>query len=236
MADELSVLNRAAAGPFLSSADKIQLNETRSDGLQVEQKIRDTLARVEAEIIVLGTATRHKARRPATTVGPEFLLASLLNNVHDRSAVERSDSKVDTSKNYRRYTDKISSRARRSPQRRQYLEIVALEEELETLRALTALQTRLLDAYEDILKPESFNLGTTEPAFHKDRGSLFGLEAKCLEAQRTRLAKRDDAYEVLTERAKSFRFDLAQSIDLLEGRQDKVANAMAAVALLSLML
>ncbi|KAH6967634.1 hypothetical protein BKA56DRAFT_678796 [Ilyonectria sp. MPI-CAGE-AT-0026] len=153
-----------------------------------EEKIQEYLGLAKRDIIILGTTRGDVDRLIIAPVGPEFIVASLISNIQNHTILQGTGQKMEIAKHYRKVSLGLRFGATRDPKRRRFLEISALEEELEALRTVAQVQTQLIRAYRKVLEPTAFQSATTDWAYLKDRQAMYPLEKKRLDLQDQKLA------------------------------------------------
>ncbi|KAF6814825.1 hypothetical protein CSOJ01_03836 [Colletotrichum sojae] len=204
-AKELSWTNRARMNVPEDRINPELLKITRQWCDRADHGINELLDRAKRDIILLGTTKDEIDRLIIAPIGPEFLLASILSNIQNNTIVD--------------------------PKRHKFLEISALEEELEALRMVIQIQSRVFATYGKTLHPESFQSATIDWAYVKDRQAMFPLKEKLIVSQSEKLAVDDGALELLQNVAKALRLDLKQSIEILEEGHGKAIRVFTIVTL-----
>ncbi|KAH0441978.1 hypothetical protein CcaCcLH18_01838 [Colletotrichum camelliae] len=203
----------------------------RGWGVKAEQDIHDLLQQAKRDIILMGSTYHDIDRLIIAPIGPEFLLASLVRNTQNDAILQGMKRKIDVVKYYRNFTNKTRFGAVRDPKRQRFLEISALEEELEALRMIIHVQKGVLDVWEQILRPEEFHPATTEWTYIKDREAMYPLESKLIWSQQKKLSDDDKALEGLQNISNALRLNLKQSLEILEEGHGKAIRVFTIVTL-----
>lgn len=196
-----------------------------------EGKIQEYLGLAKRDIIILGTTRGDVDRLIIAPVGPEFIVASLISNIQNHTILQGTGQKMEIAKHYRKVSLGLRFGATRDPKRRRFLEISALEEELEALRTVAQVQTQLIRAYRKVLEPTAFQSATTDWAYLKDRQAMYPLEKKRLDLQHQKLADDSDALATLERISQVTRHDMKQSIEVLEEGHGKAIRVFTFVTL-----
>ncbi|OHF04314.1 hypothetical protein CORC01_00653 [Colletotrichum orchidophilum] len=232
-AKEISWMNRFAAtseSSYGQHAEQRLLGLKRS-GAATSERVRNHLDRAKEDIILLGTSKGDTERIIIAPIGPEFLAASLISHLQNNISVQGTDEKLDLISHYRNYTARLRFNTNRKPKREAFVEIHALEEELEALQMVVASQQGLLRAYQKLFSPLTFKYPTTDWMYYKERKSLFKLESKCVRRQQRRLAERDRALGILRKKVRVLRDDTKQRIEILDEGHGKAIRVFTIVTL-----
>ncbi|KAM5350435.1 hypothetical protein ACJ41O_006940 [Fusarium nematophilum] len=195
-----------------------------------EEKIREYLSLAKRDIIILGT-TGDIDRLIIAPVGPEFILASLISNIQNHTILQGTGQNMDITKHYRKVSLGLRFGATRDPKRQRFLEISALEEELEALRTVAQIQRQLIGAFRKALEPAAFYPATTDWVYLKDRQAMYPLEKTRLDLQDQKLADDCETLATLERIAHATRHDMKQSIEVLEEGHGKAIRVFTFVTL-----
>ncbi|KAK8035750.1 hypothetical protein PG991_001823 [Apiospora marii] len=231
IAKEMSWINRNGAQSHQDTVDPRMIQVIKDWGAQAEQDIHELLKLAKRDVILLGSKNHNIDKLIIAPVGPEFLLTALLRDVQNDTILQGTGQKVDIVKYYRNLTNKTRFGAVRDPKRQRFLEISALEEELEALRKVNRVQKRLFLAWERMLRPDGFQSATTEWTYVKDRQAMYPLESKLVASHETKLTDDDKSLEGLQNIARGLRYDLKQSIEILEEGHGKAIRVFTIVTL-----
>ncbi|KAK1700766.1 hypothetical protein BDP55DRAFT_143885 [Colletotrichum godetiae] len=209
----------------------VPLNALEAWEKEIDDKITELLNLARRDVIILGTSKRDIDRLIIAPVGPECLLATIIANVENNTMLQGNHRRVDIIRYYRKLTARLRFGAISDPKRKRFLEISALEEELEALRALVHVQRRLTIAYRNILDPAGFDSIQTDWSYLKDRHAMFRLERTLLNSQNQKLAEDDDTLRRLQMIASGVRNSLKQNIEILEEGHGKAIRVFTIVTL-----
>ncbi|KAJ0160593.1 hypothetical protein CTA2_7703 [Colletotrichum tanaceti] len=233
-AKELSWMNRftakVASSHYSQDAER-RLDRLREAGHLTSGRVRQHLTRAKEDIIMLGTTKGDSERIVIAPIGPEFLAASLLSSLQNSVPVLGTEKKLDLVNHYRSQTARLCFDTSRRPNRKAFVEIHALEEELEALRAVVASQQHLLRSYQKLYSPLAFRSRTTDRLYYKERKASFKLENRCIRRQQRRLAERDRALSILQLRARTLRDETKQRIEILDEGHGKAIRVFTIVTL-----
>ncbi|CCF45831.1 hypothetical protein CH063_03710 [Colletotrichum higginsianum] len=232
-AKELSWMNRFTAkiaSSYSQNAER-RLDRLREAGDFTSGRVREHLIRAKEDIIMLGTTKGDSERIIIAPIGPEFLAASLISSLQNIVPVLGTEKKLDLINHYRSQTARLWFSTNRRPNRKAFVEIHALEEELEALRTVVASQQYLLRSYQKLYSPLSFRTRTTDRLYYKERKASFRLENRCIRRQQRRLAERDKALSILQLRARTLRDETKQRIEILDEGHGKAIRVFTIVTL-----
>lgn len=232
-AKELSWRNRIAgiANDSYSRHGERRLSSVMNLGKMTLNQVQEHLRGARRDIIMLGTTKGDMERVVIAPIGPEFLAAYLITCTQNNIAIRGTGKTLDLINHYRSYTSKLRFNTNRRPNRRAFLEISALEEELEALRTIIASQQSLLKAYQKVLSPLSFKSPPTDWIYYKERKASFRLENKCIRRQQRRLVERDKALFVLLNKARALRDETKQKLEILDEGHGKAIRVFTIVTL-----
>lgn len=230
-AKHLSMTNRAVALSSSENPDKTRLNHYHDRIFDIKcrrnealHKANELLIAAKKDVILTGTRTRNlDAVVGLEAIGPEFLVTALLSNLQNREIMP--DIHVDIVKLYQGYMSKLLFQANRRPQRRVFLDIHALEEELTALRVVVSSQGRLLINLRKLLSPNSFRVTNTT------RQGLFKVESKYIDAQIRKLRARDEDLKTLQWKSQALKEQVKQTIEVLEEGHGKAIRVFTIVTL-----
>ncbi|KAK1464805.1 hypothetical protein CMEL01_12160 [Colletotrichum melonis] len=232
-AKEISWMNRLTVTPdslYGRHADR-RLMDLKRNAAAISERVRNHLDRAKEDIILLGTSRGDMDRIIIAPIGPEFLAVALISNLQNNISKRGTNEKVDLISHYRNHTAKLRFNTNRKPKRQAFVEIHALEEELEALQMVVASQQGLLRAYQRLFSPLNFKYPTTDWIYYKERKSLFRLESKCVRRQQRRLAERDRALGVLRKKVRVLRDETKQRIEILDEGHGKAIRVFTIVTL-----
>ncbi|KAK1706925.1 uncharacterized protein BDZ83DRAFT_593547 [Colletotrichum acutatum] len=232
-AKEISWMNRLTITPdslYGRHAER-RLMDLKRNGAAIRERVRNHLDRAKEDIILLGTSRGDMDRIIIAPIGPEFLAVALISNLQNNISKQGTNDKVDLISHYRNHTARLRFNTNRKPKRQAFVEIHALEEELEALQMVVASQQGMLRAYQRLFSPLTFKYPTTDWIYYKERKSLFKLESKCVRRQQRRLAERDRALGVLRKKVRVLRDETKQRIEILDEGHGKAIRVFTIVTL-----
>lgn len=232
-AKEISWMSRLAVTPdslYGRHAER-RLMDLRRNGAAISERVRNHLDRAKEDIMLLGTSRGDMDRIIIAPIGPEFLAVALISNLQNNISKQGTNEKVDLISHYWSHTARLRFNTNRKPKRQAFVEIHALEEELEALQMVVASQQGLLRAYQRLFSPLTFKYPTTDWIYYKERKSLFKLESKCVRRQQRRLAERDRALRVLRKKVRVLRDETKQRIEILDEGHGKAIRVFTIVTL-----
>ncbi|KAK1487249.1 hypothetical protein CCUS01_03593 [Colletotrichum cuscutae] len=232
-AKEISWMNRLTVTPdslYGRHAER-RLMDLKRNAAAISERVRNHLDRAKEDIILLGTSRGDMDRIIIAPTGPEFLAVALISNLQNNISKRGTNEKVDLISHYRSHTAKLRFNTNQKPKRQAFVEIHALEEELEALQMVVASQQGLLRAYQRLFSPLNFKYPTTDWIYYKERKSLFRLESKCVRRQQRRLAERDRALGVLRKKVRVLRDETKQRIEILDEGHGKAIRVFTIVTL-----
>ncbi|KAG7061867.1 mg2+ transporter [Colletotrichum scovillei] len=232
-AKEISWMNRLTVTPdslYGRHAER-RLMDLKRNAAAISERVRNHLDRAKEDIILLGTSRGDMDRIIIAPIGPEFLAIALISNLQNNISKQGTNEKVDLISHYRAHTARLRFNTNRKPKRQAFVEIHALEEELEALQMVVASQQGLLRAYQRLFSPLNFKHPMTDWIYYKERKSLFKLESKCVRRQQRRLAERDRALGVLRKKVRVLRDETKQRIEILDEGHGKAIRVFTIVTL-----
>ncbi|KAI5468180.1 hypothetical protein BGZ63DRAFT_373096 [Mariannaea sp. PMI_226] len=225
MAKELSILNQARLGTTQKRSRDLDFKATRMLERR-EEACRSAMNLLEAsknDIILLGTTPRSLEILGLDAIGPEFLVAALAISLQNRPILR--DTSTGAIEVYQKYMSKLRYQASRRPQRRIFLEIHTLEDELEALAKLVSSQETGLRNYKDLLCPDSYRITNTT------REGLFDVESRYIDTQMKKLGVRRQEIQVLKGKATILKEQVKQTIEILEEGHGKAIRVFTIVTL-----
>ncbi|KAM0231563.1 hypothetical protein ACHAPO_008411 [Fusarium lateritium] len=209
----------------------IPLTMIREQCKKLDGKLQENFNLAKRDVMILGTSRDDIDRLVISPVGSEFLLVTLLSNLQNNTVIQGAGQKMDIIKHYRKVSTGLCFGAVRDPKKQRFLEISALEEELDAIRSILDVQGRMVEAFRKVLDPDFFNTSSTDWAYLKDRKAMYPLEKTHLESQARKLAEDSKALEVLKQIAQSTRHDMKQIIEVLEEGHGKAIRVFTFVTL-----
>ncbi|RFN45024.1 mg2+ transporter [Fusarium flagelliforme] len=233
-AKELSWMNRTRLRNAITDGNpplSIPLSRIRLQRIELDRTLLESFNLTKRDVMVLGTTHDDIDRLIISPIGSEFLLCTLLSNLQNNTILQDTGRSIDIIKHYRKVSTGLRFSAVRNPKRQRFLEISALEEQLDAIRAIQGVQGRLMDAYRTILDPDFFATASTDWAYLKDRKAMFPLERTQLDLQVRKLAEDGKTLEGLRHIAQSTRHDMKQIIEVLEEGHGKAIRVFTFVTL-----
>ncbi|KAH6889141.1 hypothetical protein B0T10DRAFT_47532 [Thelonectria olida] len=227
----LSLLNRASG---LLSGDMHLIGvvhkaiaQVTSQGEAARDRAQDLLADAKKDIILLGNTSRNIDSLRVEAVGSEFLALALVCVGQNRQI--RPDLSPPTLRGpdfiqlYQTYTSRLGFQANRRPQKRVFLDIHSLEEELGALEGLVKAQKALLAKFLKITSPQSFRVTNTT------RMGQYRTEVSNGNLQLSMLSRREGDIDILKVKAKSLKEQVKQTIEILEEDHGKAIRVFTIV-------
>ncbi|KAG9250024.1 uncharacterized protein F5Z01DRAFT_432833 [Emericellopsis atlantica] len=192
----------------------------------------DYLQDAKKDIILMKGTSRHIDGLGIESVGAEFLLMALVANLQNRPVLPHAPSTnpgmPDFLLLYQRYVSELRFEANRRPKKRVFLDIRALEEELDALHGLLDSQETVLSNYLKLLNPGSLRPTTC------DRKGLFRIERDFGRRQQRLLRSKAQSISTLREKSQFLKEQVKQTIEILEEDHGKAIRVFTFVTLLFL--
>ncbi|KAF5493074.1 hypothetical protein CGCF413_v009996 [Colletotrichum fructicola] len=226
---------------LMNQLEYINADPTREIPRDVKSKVEKSIKTMEARRIAAWTLTRnlfessqrdimrlkHTTREDdnaaVETVGVEFLALALMSNAQKRPIL--SEPIINIEDIYRIQMSRMRSEAVRRPKRRLFLELSALQEELDAVDGIVEAQQKLLANYLDLLSPDSFRKE------NETRARLHTAETRVAKRHKRMLDERHETLHSLQERATAFREQVKQTIEVLEEDHGKAIRVFTIVTL-----
>ncbi|KAJ5959242.1 Mg2+ transporter protein CorA-like/Zinc transport protein ZntB [Penicillium vulpinum] len=135
------------------------------------------LKQARRDLVLLSTTTSQTGSVKLTSIGPEFLMTIILSNLNTHV----NGKKTNLIQMYNRRMMKIANKTTTNPQRRLFLELYGLEDDVSAIRNVMWQQRTALANYDRVLDPNSFRVTT------KARRTLYEVEHDFIEKEQTRL-------------------------------------------------
>ncbi|KAF5636785.1 mg2+ transporter [Fusarium tjaetaba] len=219
-----------AVGAYWGALDSIMRSIKRSNGYRLwqgvasrarthnlEAKLKCQLEDARRDVMMTSETQTDTDRLTISPIGLEFLLITLLRNLHDHPIHPETDQKLDVVRYCRDKSTALRFAAVRDPRRRRFLEISALEEEMEALRIVFEVQTRTVKAFAQVLSPDFFPKDTTDRADLGNRKYILAEDGKTL--------------EILQRILNATRHDMKQMIEVLDEGHGKAIRVFTFVTL-----
>ncbi|KAI0594964.1 hypothetical protein F4775DRAFT_595725 [Biscogniauxia sp. FL1348] len=181
------------------------------------------LSKAQKDLILYNSTTTLSGGVNLRPIGREFLVASILSNLQNQ--LVNQGTHLNVLDIYQSKIAKLQYYVNTRPQRRLFLEIKAVEIELEALRNVFNAQDDMLRKYLLILDPMSFHVPDS------DRLSQHPLEKDYIEEQLQMLATKDAELQLLQLCARDLTSQVKQSIEILEEGHGKAIRVFTIVTL-----
>ncbi|KAH8774755.1 hypothetical protein F5883DRAFT_412396 [Diaporthe sp. PMI_573] len=237
-AKQLSLVNRTG-----SSTNKTS-QKTRDLVLRLDvatKRLRDVgsdavalLDSAQKDILLEGTTDQFEDTLGLQAVGAEFLIAALLTTAQNRNInlpgesgaqTNTGSSNMEVVEMYKRYTNQIQFEANRRPQKRVFIVIHELQEELGALRKIFSRQDSLLYWYMNEITPHSSDIACDV------RRTPFLFEEKYIEDQRYILNQRESEIDRIRNTAAALELHVGRMIEILEEDHGKAIRVFTVVTL-----
>lgn len=230
----LSLYNRR----FIMPTEDNGYSRTESLELKVElrrredaamHKSHDFLQDAKKDIILLQSTSRQINSLGMESVGAEFLAMALIVNLQNRSILAKPTpttlQKADFIELYQNYTSRLRFQANRRPQKRVFLDIHSLEEELDALHSTLEAQSSVLSKYLKLLSPGSTR--TTSAT----RVGQYKVEKGYARIQQKTLRSKESDIGILKEKSQALKLQVKQTIEILEEDHGKAIRVFTIVTL-----
>lgn len=233
-ARQLSLMNRSLK-PTNDSQERLQLQRVENRREKVGHKVIALLADVKEDLLIQGTKDSGETALGIQAVGAQFLAAALLTMVQNRTIKLPPESGVQTTAQgkaevlevYKRYDSQIHFEGNRRPQRRVFLAIHELEEELRAIMRILASQRNLLEKYPRQIKPPDSDTGIS----YEMRRQQYPFEEKYIEKQVARLTLRQREINKLQSNAEELKSHVREMIEILDEDHGKAIRVFTIVTL-----
>jgi hypothetical protein len=197
----------------------------------VESKLKSQLEDARRDVMMASETQSDIDRLTISPIGLEFLLRTLLRNLHARPIYQKTNKKLDVVEQCRVKSTALRFVAVRDPKRRRFLEISALEEEMEALRIISEVQTRTVKTYNQVLSPDFFTHNTTDWVDLEHRKDMYALEKGHLDTHIQSLVEDGKTLEILQRILTATRHDMKQMIEVLDEGHGKAIRVFTFVTL-----
>lgn len=234
-ARQFSLINRTFGPTNASRTDHlgVRLQRVKRRRRKISLDVLDLLANAKKDILLEGTQDQGEDALGIQAVGAEFLMAALVTTVQNRSinlpdggglqtTAQKSADVIDM---YKRYNSQIHFEANRRPQRRVFIAIHELEEELRALGRVLESQRRLLSWYTGKIEPRRSDLS------YEVYREPYRFEMKYIDRQLHRLRLRQREVTRLQEKAAALKRHVGQMIAILEEDHGKAIRVFTVVTL-----
>ncbi|KAF5636034.1 Mg2+ transporter [Fusarium sp. NRRL 52700] len=233
-AEEASLVNQSRLRNFETgmqqSVDE-ELSTIHDRMKEINQKIHEQLDLATRNIMMSETTRGDNDQLIVSDIGPEFLLANLISNLQNHTRIHRTGQSLDLIQHYRQVSSSLQYMAVRDPRRRRFLEISALEEEADALRAVIEIQKRMAKTLKRILSPDFFRNGTTDDEHRENRRKRHLLESEHLERQIQKLSENIRSLEILLGIAQLTKYKMKQVLEVLDEGHGKAIRVFTFVTL-----
>lgn len=201
--------------------------------IKADFKVVDLLANAKKDILLEGTKDQAEDTLGIRAVGAEFLIAAIVTTIQNRSINLPEESTVHTTAQsdldvidmYQKYNNQIHFEANRRPQRRVFIAIHELQEELDALDMLIRGQEDMFRWYKRRIKPESSDLS------HELRLRAYHFEGTYIDEQCDKLAERQVEIHRLEDKAAALNSHAGRMIEILEEDHGKAIRVFTVVTL-----
>ena len=182
------------------------------------------------DIILMDNAPESTSMGDVEFMGTDFLALVFIGNLQNQPL--KLDPSTDVSKYqsdhldlYKRHVSRLGFQAYRRPQRRVFLDIYDLQEELDAVQNLTETQMKLLDNFLLVTNPECLKNPDKSSArrFEASRGYAHNLRAQ--------LARKQEEIRILKNKSASLKEQVKQAIEILEEGHGKAIRVFTIVTL-----
>lgn len=236
-AKQFSLINRSLRPTERSRARTdllgVRLQRVKRRCKEISLDVMDLLANAKKDILLKGTQDQGEDALGLQAVGSEFLMAALVTAVQNRginlpgagglqTTAQKSSDFIDM---YKKYNSQFHFEANRRPQRRVFIAIHELEEELRALEQVLKSQTRLLEWYTGKIEPR-------RPDFsYEAHREPYRFEKRYIEKQLQRLWLRQTEVTQLQNNAAALKQHVVQILSVLEEDHGKAIRVFTIVTL-----
>lgn len=220
--------SRARAGAL-----NLRLERAKLRCIKVDFKVVDLLDTAKKDILLEGTEDQAEDALGIRAVGAEFLIAAIITTIQNRSInlPEEStlhisaQSDLDIINMYKRYNDQIHFEASRRPQRRVFIAIHELREELDAIDMVIRARKDMFQWYKFQIKPESSELS------YESRVRPYRFEERYIDEQCDRMEERHKELIRLRDKAIALNSHVGRMIEILEEDHGKAIRVFTVVTL-----
>ncbi|KAI1376536.1 hypothetical protein F4677DRAFT_81099 [Hypoxylon crocopeplum] len=180
------------------------------------------LDEAQKDAILFDITDKKSERVDLEPVGREFLLGVILSNLHELP-LEGSDS-VDIIAPYKKHASRLQYLVHNRPKKRLFIELTALERELEALRKLVDCQIEILQKVAKVTDPH----GTRET---KERLVQYELECEFMEGLQNKLYHTEVQIDQLQRKVAHLKIQVVQVLEVLEEGHGKAIRVFTLVTL-----
>ncbi|KAL2673971.1 hypothetical protein Neosp_012417 [[Neocosmospora] mangrovei] len=240
-------------GSHLSLLNRLSLATTGKDTIRqsdlITEKITDVERRaswasrnakslaedIKSDIIVRTNTASTAGGLGAEAVGAEFLVLALILNLQNRplkiaknmkdDKVKRHEEDTEVARTYQDYVAKLHIQANRRPQKRLFLDISAVQEELDALLVMGNCQWVVVNNFMRLIWPWSFHI--PEPT----RMDLHLIEDRYARTHMNKRAIVDFDLLTLREKTTALKENVKQTVEVLEENHGKAIRVFTIVTL-----
>ncbi|KAM6510731.1 hypothetical protein FSOLCH5_011176 [Fusarium solani] len=190
---------------------------------------------IKSDITVLTNTTSTAEGLGAEAVGAEFLVLALVLNLQSRplkiaknikdDKANRRDGEMEVVETYQNYVAKLHIQANRRPQKRLFLDISAVQEEIDALRVMGNCQWVVANTFMRLIWPWPFHL--LEPT----RMDLHLIEDRYARSHMNKRATVDSDLLTLREKTTALKENVKQTVEVLEENHGKAIRVFTIVTL-----
>ncbi|RSL99797.1 hypothetical protein CDV31_012048 [Fusarium ambrosium] len=237
----LSLLNRLSLPTTGKDASgELERISRQTTEIELEESRRLDLAKnlsegTKSDIIVLTNTTATAGGLGAEAVGAEFLVLALMLNLQSRplkipkkvkdGKANRSDGEMEVVETYQNYVAKLHIQANRRPQKRLFLDINAVQEEIDALLVMGNCQWVVVNNFMRLIWPWSFHV--PEPT----RMDLHLIEDRYARSHMNKRASVDSDLLTLREKTTALKENVKQIVEVLEENHGKAIRVFTIVTL-----
>lgn len=131
---------------------------TVQDALDVQTQSMEAavtqLKQAERDLVLLSTTTSQTGSVNLTAIGPEFLMAVIFANLNTHI----DGNKVDLAQKYNQNMIRIMNQASRNPQRRLFLDLCGLEDDMTAIKSVLVQRHNTMSNFDRLLDPKSYRV------------------------------------------------------------------------------
>ncbi|KAH8886417.1 hypothetical protein GQ53DRAFT_343835 [Thozetella sp. PMI_491] len=219
----LVLQSRAGGEEATSAQDRQKIRALKNREVQAVFAVHNMLDWAKKDVILSSSMPSDVDALGINAVGAEFLVATLATAAQDRPVELKS--KISPVDLYRDYISKLRYQANRRAQRRIFLDVHNLEEELEALRGLVNKQRDQLEWYLDSIDPGN-------SLFEEDRRfESYQVEKDYTTVQIRKLRRRAADISRLQDRCKALKDQVKQTLEIIEEDHGKAIRVFTIVTL-----
>ncbi|KXG47977.1 Mg2+ transporter protein, CorA-like/Zinc transport protein ZntB [Penicillium griseofulvum] len=206
--------SHGVSGPSASNTRDAIVTQSSSMG-----KATFCMKQARRDLVLLSTTTSRAGGVNSTSISPEFLLAVMISNINSHI----NGKKTDLIQMYSRRMMRIANQTAQKPQRRLFLELYGLEDDMYAIRGVIFQQWAAISNYDRLLDPNSYRVTT------KARRTLYEVEHDFIEKEQIRLEDRTLDVNGFLNGAAYYRNRIRQHIEILEEGHGKAIRVFTFV-------